>query len=196
MPDQLAKGLIWVCTSYRGFLSTAVDNLRIPSFGQHQFFLANPVPELEIALAAYIKVSQSLSSVLFHGTSFDHLHAILCQALRVCSGTRLQSHGAVWGNGVYLAEEAETAWEYAAQASWAANSSGWKHSAYVNHRVLLGCELAGERPSKDEICVITDPTKIVLRHIYSMPPKAKIPQAKDVRHAMQSSFASLRSGAL
>ena len=66
----------------------------------------------------------------------------------------------------------------------------------MNHRVLLGCELAGEEPSKDGIHVITDPSKIMLRYIYIMPPKAKMPQTKDIRPAMQSNFASLRSGAL
>jgi hypothetical protein len=196
MPDQLAQGLIWACTSYRGFLTTAVDNLRIPSFGQHQFFLANAAPELEIAFAAHIKASQSVSRILFHGTSFDRLHAIVCQGLRVCSGTGLQSHGAARGKGVYLADEPKTAWSYTKPAPGAAKSSGWKHSAYVNHKVLLGCELAGEKPSKDGIHVITDPTKIMLRYIFLMPPEAKMPQAKDVRPAMQSNFASLRSGAL
>lgn len=112
MPDQLANGLIWACTSYRGFLTTAVDNLRIPSFGQHQFFLANAAPELEIAFAAHIKASQSVSRILFHGTSFDPLHAILCQGSRICSGTGLQSHGAARSNGVYLADEPKTAWGY------------------------------------------------------------------------------------
>lgn len=62
--------------------------------------------------------------------------------------------------------------------------------------MLLGCELAGEKPGKDGIHVITDPTRLMVRYVFLLEPKASMPRAKDVRPAMQSVFASLRSGAV
>lgn len=108
-PDQLRRALLWACNGNRGFLIPAVNQFRIPSFGAHQFLLANASPELEIAFAAHFKTAQSCSRILFHGTSFDRLHAILCQGLKVLSKTPLMRHAAARGSGVYTADEPATA---------------------------------------------------------------------------------------
>ena len=195
-PDKLRMALLWACNGNRGFLIPAVNHFRIPSFGAHQFLLANASPELEIAFAARFKSSQSCSRILFHGTSFDRLHAILCQGLKVLSKTPLMRHAAAKGSGVYTADEPATAWSYAEPTPRGSAGSGWKHSSFSNHRVLLGCELAGEKPGKDGIHVITDPTRLMVRYVFLLEPKASMPRAKHVRPAMQSVFASLRSGAV
>ena len=195
-PDQLRMALLWACNGNRGFLIPAVNQFRIPSFGAHQFLLANASPELEIAFGTHFKSSQSCSRILFHGTSFDRLHAILCQGLKVLSKTPLMRHAAARGSGVYTADEPATAWSYAEPTPCGSAGSGWKHSSFSNHRVLLGCELAGEKPGKDGIHVITDPTRLMVRYVFLLEPKASMPRAKDVRPAMQSVFASLRSGAV
>ena len=194
-PPQSRRLLIWALNSYRGFLIPAVEHLRIPSFGTDQFLLANASPELEMAFAAHSHAPQSTSRILFHGTSLDRLHAILCQGLQVLSNTSLMRHAAARGSGIYTADEPATAWGYTdrppSKPGW-----GWKHSSFSTHRVLLGCELAGEKPGKDGIHVITNPTRLMVRYIFLLEPNASVPRAKDVRPAMQSVFASLRSGAV
>ena len=195
-PYQLRVGLIWAFNVNRGFLTAAVDQFRIPSFGAHQFLLANAAPELEMAFAAHIETSQSTFRILFHGTSLDRLHAILCQGLQVLSNTPLMRHAAAYGDGIYMADEPATAWTYTNAGPCGSAGSGWKHSSFSTHRVVLGCELAGEKPGQNGIHVITDPTRLMVRYIFLLDPQARLPKAKDVRPAMQSVFASLRSGAV
>ena len=193
-PDQLWQVLLWACNGNRGFLTAAVNQFRIPSFGTHQFLLANASPELEMAFAAHIQTPHSPFGILFHGTSLERLHAILCQGLRVLSHTPLQRNGASSGSGVYTADEPAMSLSFAqaAPCGW-----GWKHSAFSKHRVLLGCELAGEKPGKDGIHVITDPTRLMVRYVFLLDPDTRsVPPAKDVTPAMQSVFASLRSRAV
>ena len=192
-PDQLWQVLLWACNGNRGFLTAAVNQFRIPSFGTHQFLLANTSPELEMAFAAHIQTPHSPFGILFHGTSLERLHAILCQGLRVLSHTPLQRNGVAFGSGVYTADEPATSLRYAQAAPC---GSGWKHSAFSKHRVLLGCEFAGKKPGKNGIHVITDPTRLMLRYVFMLDPDTtSVPKAKDVAPAMQSVFASLRSGA-
>lgn len=197
---ELAKLLVWACNSYRGFLTAATGQLRIPSLpGAHQFLLASAPPELELAFAANMVTTAGTSTVLFHGTSLDRLHAILCQGLRVCSGTALQRNGASWGNGVYMAEDPMTAWGYAKTAASGTGgaNTGWKGSAFHDLRVLLGCELSGATaPAVAGIHVITDPSRLMVRYLFLMAPTARMPIAGHVVPAMQSVFASLRSGAI
>lgn len=198
MPDQLQKVLTWACNGNRGFLTAGFNQFRIPSFGTHQFLLANASPELEMAFAAHIETPHSPLGILFHGTSLDRLHAILCQGLRVLSNTSLRRHGSSLGSGVYTADEPAMAWGYAnaRTPSYGSAGSGWKHSSFSNHRVVLGCELAGWKPGTNGIHVITDPTRLMVRYVFLIDPNAtSVPQAKDVTPAMQSVFASLRSGA-
>jgi hypothetical protein len=123
--QQAEKLLLWVCTAYRGFLSSAKGQLRIPSLpqGTHQFILANSNPEHETAFAEHLSATP-LTRVLFHGTSLDRMFAITCQGLRVLSNTPLQAHGAAAGAGVYCAEEPSMSWGYSslagpAQKNWA-----------------------------------------------------------------------------
>ncbi|KAK4697508.1 hypothetical protein P7C71_g579, partial [Lecanoromycetidae sp. Uapishka_2] len=167
---QLIHLLVWACNSYRGFLTPATGQLRVPSLpGAHQFLLASAPPELELAFAAHMTTTGGRSTVLFHGTSLDRLHAILCQGLRICSGTSLQRHGAAWGSGVYMAEAPATAWGYAktpASGTGGANT-GWKRSAFHDLRVLLGCELAGQTtPATAGIHVIADPSRLMTKSVY------------------------------
>lgn len=192
-PTSLARGLLWACSSYRGFLVSATRFQRIPSFGNNQFLLANMAPDLEIAFSRHMPTPQSDSQILFHGTSLDRLHAIICQGLRVQSGTALQRHGASYGSGIYMADEPGVAWGYAT-----ASRGGWKSSKLKSMRVLLGCELAGSKPParSNGIYVITDATKLAVRYIFLLENNARMPAAKDVRLPMVSVFHSLRNDTL
>ena len=190
---SLALGLLWACISYRGFLVSATGPQRIPSFGSNQFLVANTAPDLELAFSRHMPTPQSTSQILFHGTSLDRLHPILCQSLREQSGTALQRHGAYHGDGIYMADEPSLAWRYAA-----ANSGGWKSSKLKNMKLLLGCELAGPKPQAPHSgeYVITDAAKLAVRYIFLLKSTARMPAAKDVRLPMASVFQSLRSGTL
>lgn len=189
----LANGLLRACTSYRGFLVSATRFQRIPSFGENQFLLANAAPDLEIAFARHMPTSQSVSQIMFHGTSLDRLHAIICQGLRVQSGTALQRHGAASGPGIYMADEPSVAWGYAT-----VSTGGWNSSKLKNMKVLLGCELAGPKPvtRTNGIYVITDATRLAVRCIFLLESNARMPAAKHMRPPMQSLFQSLRSGTM
>ena len=193
LSEIFANILLWVCLSYRGFLVSATDRLRIPSFGSNQFLLANAAPELEIAFSRHVPLPQSESQILFHGTSLDRLHAILCQGLQVQSGTHLQRHGAVHGAGIYMADEPSVAWGYAT-----AFTGGWKSSKLKNMKLLLGCELAGPKPEAafTGVYVITDATRLAVRYIFLLESQARMPAAKDVRIPMKSVFQSLRGNTI
>ncbi|KAL8796361.1 MAG: hypothetical protein Q9195_001268 [Heterodermia aff. obscurata] len=175
------------------FIVSATGPQRIPSFGNNQFLLANTAPDLETAFSAHMPTPQSSSHILFHGTSLDRLHAIICQGLRVQSGTALQRHGAAYGTGIYMADEPTVAWGYAT-----AYRGGWKSSNLKNTKVLLGCELAGSKPpaAYGGIYVITDATRLAVRYIFLLASNARIPAAKDVTLPMGSVFQRLRSGTL
>ena len=184
--------LAWACTKYSGFLTTASGQLRIPDFpSDHQYLLANSSAALEKAFADESTKAQFKSTVLFHGTSLDRLYPILSEGLRICSGTSLQYHGAVHGNGIYMAEEPKTSWDYSRDAP---SISGLKWTNLKAMRVLLGCEFAGVSVARHPgIHVISDPRRLIVRYVFLMPPNAKMPAANHVVPAMQSVFANLRS---
>ena len=182
----------WLCSSNRGFLSSATGLLRIPSMpGIHHFILASASPTLESAFAT--RVGRRPPRLLFHGTSMDRLYATLCQGLKVCSGTSLQQHGSAYGAGIYMAEEPKTAWIYSAAGVVSGNR--WTHSAYSSVRVLLGCEKTGARQARSTngIHVITDASELMVRYVFLMPPGVNPPLAAHVAPAMMSIFASLCS---
>ena len=189
----LGSLILWVCSSYHGFLISATGPQRIPSFGNNQFLVANMAPDFELAFSHHMPTPKTPSNILFHGTSLDRLHAILYQGLRVQTGTTLQRHGAQYGPGIYMADEPSVAWGYAT-----ASAGGWKSSKLKNVKVLLGCELAGSKPKAPSsgVYVITDPTRLAVRYIFLLQGTARMPAAKDVRLPMASVFQGLRNGTI
>ncbi|ERF73018.1 hypothetical protein EPUS_07112 [Endocarpon pusillum Z07020] len=185
---SLACWLRWACNSYRGFLVSAPRQQRIPSFGIHQFLLVNAAPDLEIAFSRHMPAPESTSQILFHGTSLDRLHAIVCQGLRAQSGTSLQRNGALYGPGIYMADEPRVAWSYATTSK-----GGWKSTKLKNLRVLLGCELAGQKPPRQGsgIYVITDATRLAVRYIFLLENDAQMPAAKNADLRLDSRTAQI-----
>jgi hypothetical protein len=182
--------LSWVCCSYRGFLVSATSQLRIPSMPNvHQFVMANAAPELEAAFAA--KVGGQTTRVLFHGTQIGRLHPILGQGLKNCSGTALMAHGASSGNGIYMAEEPGTSWGYAATSV----SVGWRNSQLRGTGAVFGCEVLAGGGNRG-VHVIPDASTVMIRYIFMVAASAAAPAAAHVVPAMQSVFASIRTGAI
>ncbi len=185
--------LVWVCISYRGFLSSAHAAVRIASLpaGTHQFLLANHSPEHEAAFSRHITYN-ARTRVLFHGTSLERLFAITCQGLRVLSHTPLQAHGAAAGAGVYCAEEASTSWAYCS-----GQGSNWANSQFNNFKVLLGLENAGPSVGAHGIHVVQDASTLCVRYMFFIPAgSASVPMSAHITPTMTSVYASLRSGAL
>jgi hypothetical protein len=187
---QAESLLSWLCTSYRGFLASATGGLKIPSMaGVHQFVLANTAPEFEKAFAVHINRSSPTTRVVFHGTSLDRLYLILCQGLKPGTG-KWQRYGAAYGHGIYLADEPATALGFAR-----ASQTTWARSNLDTCKIVLGVELAGSKPPiKPGIHVATDPSTVVVRYVFMFTRSAVAPIARHIVPAMQSAFASLRSG--
>ena len=189
----------WMLNSYRGFIVSASGQYRIPNLPNiHQFLLVDAAPATEAAFARHDALSPR--HVLFHGTSIDRLYPILAQGLRVQSGTALQRHGAHYGHGIYLAQEPSVAMSYASGAG--SNSSdvtffNWRQE-FQQARLLLGCEHAGKYTGLGGLTgvhVITDPSRVMVRYIFLVPPNAQMPRAQDISIPMLSAFNSLRSSA-
>lgn len=165
---QVEQLLIWVCTAYRGFLSSAHAAHRIPSLpaGTHQFLLENHSPEHEAAFSRHLGGWNAFGQtrVLFHGTSLDRLFAITCEGLKVLSHTALQAHGAASGAGVYCAEDPNTSWGYCAGQGL----GNWPQSQFSNFRVLLGLENAGPSVGNHGVHVVKDATTLAVRYLVSL----------------------------
>jgi hypothetical protein len=182
----------WSLGNHGGYLVSATGPLRIPSIpGAHQFVLANAAPDLEKFFAA--QMNNLPTHVMFHGTSLDRLYAILCQGLRVCSGTNLMRHGAASGNGIYVTDTPATALAYA--QVYGSSTGGWSSPAFSNVRVLLGCEASGTVPAGG-IRVVANPSQLILRYVFIMTAGAVAPQSQHIVPSMMSVFASLRSGGM
>jgi hypothetical protein len=185
--------LIWIMTTFRGYLVSATGTLKIPSLpgGTTQFFLANTNPDKEREFADRINAGHP-RKVLFHGTNMQRLYNILYQGLREMSGTKFQRHGASYGKGIYMAEEPATAWRYTEIFN-----KNWENSQFYNFRVMLGCEYVGtSSPVSGAVHIIKDPAALMVRYIFIMPANATMPIARHLVPAMESVFANLRAGRL
>jgi hypothetical protein len=92
----------------------------------------------------------------FHGTDAASVHSILHQGLLTASGTRLQTTGAVFGQGIYLSTDFSTAF------SFTKVRDAWQHSMLGRYlRCVLVCDVAADaaavhrqsKPATDSRCV-------------------------------------------
>ena len=186
--------------NYRGFIVSALGNLKIPNLSKiQQFVLVDAPPEVEAGFAKHNHLQPR--QILFHGTSMDRLYPVLAQGLRVLSGTPLQKHGAAHGTGIYLSREPSYAMSFASSARTVKAASAFFNSRtdFNNVQVLLGCEHAGNDTgarSSSQIHVITDPTRVIVRYIFLVPPGAQMPKAQHLKIPMLSTFSTLRSTAV
>jgi len=72
----------------------------------------------------------------FHGSSIENWHSILRVGLLNCSGTKLQTTGAAYGPGVYLAPDSGTSMGYAR------TGSAWSKSKFENSSGLVCMAIA------------------------------------------------------
>jgi hypothetical protein len=185
------KLISWAVLHHRGYFATATGLCKVPTMpaGTHQFILANASPRLEDDFVSQLPRPSSKTTVLFHGTTFDRLPAILAGGLKVCSGTSLQRTGAAHGKGIYLANEPSTSLSYSpAQISF-------RNSGLSNMRLLLGCEVVGTgRSVSSGIHVIKNEKGVMVRYIFFLTSSASSPIANHIVPAMASGMSALRSG--
>jgi hypothetical protein len=187
------KLISWACVHHRGYVATATGLCKVPTMpaGTHQFVLASASPRLESGFVSKLGRPNSKTTVLFHGTTFDRLPAILAQGLRVCSGTSLQRTGAAHGKGIYLAEEPATSLIYSPTIT------SWRNSGLSNMRLLLGCEVVGGGKSVTKgIHLITDERAAIVRYIFLLTSDSGSPIANHIAPAMASGMSALRTGAV
>jgi poly[ADP-ribose] polymerase 16 len=90
--------------------------------------------------------NQGRRIIAYHGTDFANVHSILHQGLLAASGTRLQTTGAVFGQGIYLSTDFSTAFQYTK------GREGWQHSTLGGQlRCVLVCEVAEEATVPESI---------------------------------------------
>jgi hypothetical protein len=111
--------------------------------GVGQFVLANTAPEQGLAFAYHTTrpPATTTARVVFHGTSLDRLYLILRHGLQPGAG-KWSRHGALYGLGIYLADEPATALDFATLSR-----TVWPHSSLDTCKIVLGVELAGGKPA-------------------------------------------------
>jgi hypothetical protein len=187
-----AELISWACVHFRGYIATATGLCKIKNSpkGTHQFVLANASPKLESQYVSRFPTPSSQTTVLFHGTSLDRLPAILAQGLLIYSCTSLQSTGAVYGNGIYMAEDPSLSFHYAP------TSLSWKNSGLSNMKLILGCEVAGAGRAvnvSSDVHVIRDEGSVMVRYMFLFPLRAAAPVRNHVVTAMASAMSALRN---
>ncbi|KAM6959374.1 protein mono-ADP-ribosyltransferase PARP8 [Aplochiton taeniatus] len=110
--DSLAHPLLqWVISSNRSHI------VKLPVTRQlkfmhtpHQFLLLSSPPAKE----SNFRAAKNLfgSTFAFHGSHIENWHSIVRNGLVVASNTRLQLHGAIYGNGIYLSPMSSISFGY------------------------------------------------------------------------------------
>ncbi|XP_039614430.1 protein mono-ADP-ribosyltransferase PARP8 isoform X1 [Polypterus senegalus] len=100
--DSLAHPLLqWIISSNRSHIVKLPVNRQLKFMHTpHQFLLLSSPPAKESNFRAAKKLFGS--TFAFHGSHIENWHSILRNGLVVASNTRLQLHGAIYGNGIYL----------------------------------------------------------------------------------------------
>ncbi|XP_041425351.1 protein mono-ADP-ribosyltransferase PARP8 [Xenopus laevis] len=100
--DPLAHPLLqWVISSNRSHIVKLPVNRQLKFMHTpHQFLLLSSPPAKESNFRTAKKLFGS--TFAFHGSHIENWHSILRNGLVVASNTRLQLHGAMYGNGIYL----------------------------------------------------------------------------------------------
>ena len=100
--DKLAYPLLqWLISSNRSHIVKLPESARLPFMNTpHQFLLMSSPPAKEAIFRQYRAAHKS--TFAFHGSRIENWHSIIRKGLINASGTNLQLHGAVHGNGIYM----------------------------------------------------------------------------------------------
>ena len=103
------RQLRWLLTSCNSYLRP-LDRERLPIESAAQFICQNAAPAKE---QRFQQLKQTHGSIFaFHGTGNGNVHAILRTGLKNCSGSTLMTTGAVYGSGIYFADNIQRSIQY------------------------------------------------------------------------------------
>uniref|UniRef100_A0A3P8Z5U3 Poly [ADP-ribose] polymerase n=1 Tax=Esox lucius TaxID=8010 RepID=A0A3P8Z5U3_ESOLU len=144
--DPLAHPLLqWVISSNRSHI------VKLPVTRQlkfmhtpHQFLLLSSPPAKE----SNFRAAKNLfgSTFAFHGSHIENWHSILRNGLVVASNTRLQLHGAIYGNGIYLSPMSSISFGYSGMNKKQQKVASKDESATNKTNLQLQSTKKGQQP--------------------------------------------------
>uniref|UniRef100_A0A4W3K8T7 Poly [ADP-ribose] polymerase n=1 Tax=Callorhinchus milii TaxID=7868 RepID=A0A4W3K8T7_CALMI len=110
----------------------------------HQFLLLSSPPAKESNFRAAKKLYGS--TFAFHGSHIENWHSILRNGLIVASNTRLQLHGAVYGNGIYLSPLSSISFGYSGMNKKQQKVASKDEQPSNNKAATLQSQKKGQQP--------------------------------------------------
>eukprot|EP00698_Gefionella_okellyi_P004895 TRINITY_DN14524_c0_g1_i1.p1 TRINITY_DN14524_c0_g1~~TRINITY_DN14524_c0_g1_i1.p1 ORF type:complete len:609 (-),score=127.86 TRINITY_DN14524_c0_g1_i1:51-1877(-) len=169
--DRLTFPLLrWIISSCRAHLAPLAPSDRFSEMNTpFQFVFLSTPPEIEQKFTALKKEHGSI--LAWHGSTFSNWHSIFRMGLKNYSGHKLQSHGAAYGAGIYLAADAATSLGYAH------NVNGWDKSLLgkTTFQGLALCEIIDYKVdgqakySANPYYVIPDEDHVLTRFFFVFP---------------------------
>uniref|UniRef100_A0A6Q2WVF8 Poly [ADP-ribose] polymerase n=1 Tax=Esox lucius TaxID=8010 RepID=A0A6Q2WVF8_ESOLU len=110
----------------------------------HQFLLLSSPPAKE----SNFRAAKNLfgSTFAFHGSHIENWHSILRNGLVVASNTRLQLHGAIYGNGIYLSPMSSISFGYSGMNKKQQKVASKDESATNKTNLQLQSTKKGQQP--------------------------------------------------
>lgn len=159
--------LRWLVASNRCHLKKLTKDEQIKEMNtEHQYLLMSGTPEKE---KKFQSLKQSKGTYLgFHGSAACNWHSIMRVGLKNMSGSKGQVNGAAYGNGVYLANDANTSFSYLKYADM------WQKSMFSEKSNKLGvmalCEIIKDTSVKTSpYYVVPDDGLIATRYFFIYP---------------------------
>ncbi|KAL9641426.1 hypothetical protein ABK040_013355 [Willaertia magna] len=129
--------LKWILTTKRCAMVRMPEKKRIKEMQtEYQYLMMIDNPEKAAQTAANRKKYGSYWA--FHGSAVENFHSILRRGLMNCSGTKMMTTGAAYGEGIYMAPDSSTSFGYSRVGS------SWSKSLFgnVNNlRCIMICEV-------------------------------------------------------
>ncbi|XP_041053642.1 protein mono-ADP-ribosyltransferase PARP8 isoform X2 [Carcharodon carcharias] len=144
--DPLAHPLLqWIISSNRSHIVKLPANRQLKFMHTpHQFLLLSSPPAKESNFRAAKKLYGS--TFAFHGSHIENWHSILRNGLIVASNTRLQLHGAVYGNGIYLSPLSSISFGYSGMNKKQQKVAAKDEQPSNNKAATLQSQKKGQQP--------------------------------------------------
>eukprot|EP00062_Callorhinchus_milii_P007845 gi/632949872/ref/XP_007890399.1/ PREDICTED: poly [ADP-ribose] polymerase 8 isoform X2 [Callorhinchus milii] len=144
--DPLAHPLLqWIISSNRSHIVKLPVNRQLKFMHTpHQFLLLSSPPAKESNFRAAKKLYGS--TFAFHGSHIENWHSILRNGLIVASNTRLQLHGAVYGNGIYLSPLSSISFGYSGMNKKQQKVASKDEQPSNNKAATLQSQKKGQQP--------------------------------------------------
>lgn len=103
----------WLLASNRTFLQLIPEQRQLSFMNTpYQFLMVSDSPAKEEAFARARAAHGDKTLFAFHGSAMENWHSILRKGLLNASGTKMQIHGAAYGNGIYLSPQSAISMGY------------------------------------------------------------------------------------